>query len=424
MTRMVTSLRVPIPSAEGSRSATRRPAGCDPPIGPLDGGGQALGTDARRALLRRAAILAAGIAAFAVVAHAAGGPARTFAAALERAAGADPGWVAAAVSFEVLSFAGYVALLWHVAGRATSRIGLRASYEITLAGAAATRLLPTAGAGGAALTLWALRRAGHRDRAGVRTLLTFLVLLYAVFLLAVLAAGTLVATGVVHAAGPAALSAAPAAGALLAMAVALACMLRARRASGSAAVLRDAMRDAARLLRRADPRLLGAPAWWAFDLAVLYATFSAVGTPPPLAVLVLGYFVGQVANTIPVPGAASGGMVGVLLAFGVPAEIALPSVLAYRAIAIWTPAPFGAVALASLRRRAAGWVLEDGTAGDTAVAAPAVPAPTAPAGTSLPRRLGRGRALRRPSHDRTGSPLGGLVVVGDAHGFGRVTAAI
>ena len=50
---------------------------------------------------------------------------------------------------------------------------------------------------------------------------------------------------------------------------------------------------------------------------------NAFGAPPAVAVVVLGYFVGMVANTIPLPGAVSGGMVGVLLAFGVEADLAL-----------------------------------------------------------------------------------------------------
>ena len=57
--------------------------------------------------------------------------------------------------------------------RATSRCSAsrdrasawRDSYRTTLAGAAATRLLPTAGAGGAALTLWVLKRTRPRRRA-------------------------------------------------------------------------------------------------------------------------------------------------------------------------------------------------------------------------------------------------------------------
>src|SRR4051812_19506265 len=113
-----------------------------------------------RSLARRAAVPGAVAAIAAVGVAVAGGPAHAFAHALRRAVDADPGWVAAAAVSEAVSFAGYVALLWLVAGRATRRMGARASLEVTLGGAAATRLLPTAGVGGAALTLWALRRSG------------------------------------------------------------------------------------------------------------------------------------------------------------------------------------------------------------------------------------------------------------------------
>src|SRR3982751_3120723 len=85
---------------------------------------------------------------------------------------------------------------------------------------------------------------------------------------------------------------------------------------------------------------------------------GASGAPPAISVVVLGYFVGMVANTIPIPGAVSGGMVGVLLAFGVEADLALASVLAYRALAIWLPAPVGLAALGSLRRSVARWGAE------------------------------------------------------------------
>jgi uncharacterized membrane protein YbhN (UPF0104 family) len=109
------------------------------------------------------------------------------------------------------------------------------------------------------------------------------------------------------------------------------------------------VRAASRHLRRPSLALLGAPAWWAFDCAVLWAAFHAVGVPPGLDVMVLGYFLGQVANTVPLPGAASAGMIGVFIGFGVSADLAVASVLAYRAIAIWLPAPAGAHALVQLR---------------------------------------------------------------------------
>jgi putative heme transporter len=312
-----------------------------------------------RALARRAAPFAAFAAVAVAVLLVAGGPLQAFADALRRAASASPGWVAAAAAFEALSFAGYVLLLWLVGGRATRKIGLRESVHMTLGGAAATRLLPTAGVGGAALTLWALRRAGLPGRQATRTLFGFLVVLYSVFLISIAVSGGLITVGLAHAHGPLALSAVPAGAATLGIIAALTLGLRARRAApgsgGRLSVVGEGVYDALRIVRSADPRLLGALAWWAFDAAVLWAMLNAFGTPPGPAVLVLAYFVGQVANTVPVPGAASGGLVGVLLAFGVDADLALVSVLAYRSVAIWLPAPAGLVALGGLKRTVARW---------------------------------------------------------------------
>ena len=127
------------------------------------------------------------------------------------------------------------------------------------------------------------------------------------------------------------------------------------RIARGAALLGASVRDALGFVRGGDARLLGAPAWWAFDAAVLWATFHALGEPPALAVLAFAYFAGQVGNTIPLPGAVSGGMVGTLLAFGVAPDLALSSVLAYRAVAIWLPAPLGLAALGALRSRVGRW---------------------------------------------------------------------
>jgi len=332
-----------------------------------------------RALARRAALpvalLAAAVLAFVV----AGGKLQAFADALARALDADPRWVAAAAAFELLSFAGYVGLLWLVGRRASARLGLRESAQVTLGGAAATRLLPTAGVGGAALTLWALRRAGLGSGGAARTLLTFLVLLYAVFVGAIAAAGGALALGAAPGDGPLALSAVPAVAATLALVLALLAGAWApsgeSRLARSGRLLGAAVRDALVILRSADPRLLGALAWWAFDLAVLWAMLEAFGAPPAVAVIVLSYFVGQVGNTLPIPGAVSGGMVGVLLAFGVAADLALVSVLAYRAVAIWLPTPIGLAALTGLRRTLTAWKEQDAPDGGAAPRAPEPPRP-------------------------------------------------
>jgi len=331
-----------------------------------------------RVLARRAALPAAVAVAAVAVLLLAGGPLHAFTDALRRAVEADPRWVLAAIGFEILSFSGYIILLWLVGERATPRMDLRASAQVTLAGAAVTRLLPTGGAGGVALTLWALRRTGMEPRHATRTLLTFLVLLYAVFLLAIAVAGGLIALGLGGPGGHVALAAVAAAGATAAMGLALAAAAARPREGGrivrAAGSLGHGVRDALAFMRQADGRLLGAPVWWAFDAAVLYGMLNAFGTPPAIAVVVLGYFVGMVANTIPIPGAVSGGMVGVLLAFGVEADLALASVLSYRALAIWLPAPVGLAALGGLRRTVARWGAE-GELAPAAAGASAQPGP-------------------------------------------------
>jgi uncharacterized membrane protein YbhN (UPF0104 family) len=356
-----TNLPLPLPRPrQAPRDGRRAQPGTDEP---------ALPSIDVRVLARRAALPAAAVAAAAAVVLAAGKPTQAFADALERAVHADARWVALAAVFELLSFAGYVALLWLVAGRATPRMGIRESAEVTLGGAAATRLVPTGGVGGAALTLWALRRTGLDHRGAGRTLLTFLVLLYAVFLGAIAVAGTLLALGATGMHGPLALTAIPAALAATGIAIALALGLRHRRAGAAASsgtgrvrsgghLLGEAVHEAIRLVGSADARLLGALAWWAFDAAVLWAMLDAFGAGVPLLLVVLAYFVGQVGNLIPIPGAVSGGIAGVLLAFGVDADLAIVSVLGYRAVAIWLPAPIGLAALASLRTTLRRWAAE------------------------------------------------------------------
>jgi uncharacterized membrane protein YbhN (UPF0104 family) len=221
-------------------------------------------------------------------------------------------------------------------------------------------------------------------------LLTFLSLLYGVFLLGITLSGAAIALGLAGG-GDTAIAAAAAIAGGTAIAAALVIAARAGepaedagRVARGTALLGASIRDALGFLRRGDARLLGAPAWWLFDAAVLWATFNALGEPPALAVLAFAYFAGQVGNTIPLPGAVSGGMVGTLLAFGVAPDLALSAVLAYRAVAIWLPAPLGLTALGALRSRVARWSREDA---DAAELVEAIVAPV-----SVPAA----RAARRP----------------------------
>ena len=76
------------------------------------------------------------------------------------------------------------------------RLDLRASYQITMAGLAATRIFSAAGAGGIVLTYWALRKAGMPRRRAACRMVAFLVLTYFVYLAALVVFGVLLRTRV------------------------------------------------------------------------------------------------------------------------------------------------------------------------------------------------------------------------------------
>src|SRR5207248_6377090 len=110
-------------------------------------------------------------------------------------------WLGLGVVLEVLSFGGYVVLFRAVFVRGKSRIDWRESYEITMAGLAATRLFAAAGAGGIALTAWALRRSGMEARIVACRMVAFLGLLYTVYMLALVVFGLSLRWGILP--GPA-----------------------------------------------------------------------------------------------------------------------------------------------------------------------------------------------------------------------------
>ena len=126
-----------------------------------------------------------------------------------RLADGDARWLVLALGLEVLSFVGHIVLFRAVSLRPGSRIGMRESYQITLAGHAATRLFASAGAGGVALTAWALRRSGMGRREVGERMVTFIVLLYSVYMAALLLGGLALFTGLLPGASPAALDSDP-----------------------------------------------------------------------------------------------------------------------------------------------------------------------------------------------------------------------
>jgi putative heme transporter len=295
----------------------------------------------------------------------------------------DGWWIAIGVVLELASFAGYVVLFRAVfVGRGVhppGPIGWPESYQITMAGLAATRLFATAGAGGIALTAWALRRSGMEARLVACRMVAFIVLLYAVYAGSVLLDGIGLGIGLFPGGGSFALTIVPAiVAAILIAAVGAMALLPndiERRlqswASGSGRLARwvalgvtapalaaSGVRTAIELIRSRDPGLLGAVAWWGFDISVLWAMFHAFGSPPPFPVIWMAYFLGMLGNLLPLPGGlggVEGGMIGAFAAFGVDFNLAVLAVLSYRAISFWLPTIPGAVAYFQLRRTVARW---------------------------------------------------------------------
>ncbi|MBV9465859.1 MAG: flippase-like domain-containing protein [Solirubrobacterales bacterium] len=290
----------------------------------------------------------------------------------------DEVWLAIAALLEVLSFLGYVALFRAVFVRGESRIDWRESYEITMAGLAATRLFASAGAGGVALTAWALRRSGLEARVVACRMIAFMALLYAVYMGALVLDGLGLYLGLIAGPAPFAITVVPAILAAGVIALFLAVSLLpvdfdrlvgrwshggrlgwlAEHVAAAPTAAASGVRTAISLVRSRNPYLLGALGWWGFDIAVLWACFRAFGSSPPAGVIVMAYFVGMVGNTLPLPGGiggVDGGMIGAFSAFGVPVELSVVSVLAYRGFAFWLPTLPGAVAYLQLRRTVHRW---------------------------------------------------------------------
>ena len=294
----------------------------------------------------------------------------------------NPWWLALALAATVLMFGGYVLLFQGVFVRAESTrtpIDLGVSYQITMASLAATRLFGAGGAGGLVLTAWALRRSGMAPRTVADKTLAFLVLTYAVYTGAMVVVGVGLRVGLFPGPAPFALTVVPAivAGICITIALLLSRVppdLQRRlegfaqrqgrvgrigqRLANAPAAFSAGIREAICHVRTRDPALVGAIGFWFFQIVVLYASFRAFGAAPPLAVIVMAFFVGMLGNLLPLPGGiggVDGGMIGAFVAFGVGFGPAAVAVLVYRGFAFWLPTIPGAIAYLQLRRTVHRW---------------------------------------------------------------------
>jgi len=297
-------------------------------------------------------------------------------------ADATPAWLVVALVFTVLMFVSYVALFRGVVGERVHHLQWNASYQITMAGLAATRLFSAGGAGGIVLTYWALRKAGMQRRQTATRMVAFLVLLYAVYMVALVVFGILLRTGVLSGEAPVGLTIVPAviAGAVIVVFLLIALIPDdierrlahfaqgyrfqrvAQRLASAPATLASGTRTAIDFVRnpsRGGLAVAGAIGFWACNIGILWASFHAYDVHIPLGVVVQGFFVGMVANLFPLApggvGAVDAGMIGTFVLFGLPSSEVFAAVLTYRLAAFWLPIPPGIVAFFQLRRTVARW---------------------------------------------------------------------
>jgi uncharacterized protein (TIRG00374 family) len=284
----------------------------------------------------------------------------------ERFTHAQPTWIVIGCVLEVLSVLAYVPAFRAVF---SARMRWSTSYKIAVAEEGAGALFPLGGAGGLALGAWALRRRGMPAAEIAHKTVAFF-LLTSVFPVGILVLlGTGVATGVLPGGGALALSAVPAAVGAAAIVATLAFGRLARRArirlerrprdsrlgraAPALAAAAEGVDEALQHLRRHDPLLLaGLCGFLVFDIVAFWVSFRAIGISPPIAVIGLGYLIGQLGSWLPIPGGIGGvelGMAGVLILFGLPAVPTTAAVLLFRVIELWIPAVLGLVAFVQLR---------------------------------------------------------------------------
>lgn len=299
---------------------------------------------------------------------------------------ADPLWIGVAVVANVAAYATYIALFKAVVGGDALRLSWTETYEINMAGVAATLLFSAGGAGGVALTYWALRKAGMGRRDVGRRMVAFVSLHYIFYPVALILFGILLRTGVMHGNASVELTIIPAAiaGLLLVLGVLIALIPRdldhrltrfanserthqlLEKVGKFPATLGEGFRFALGLFThpsRGGLAVLGAAGFWAFSIAVLWASFHAFGVHVPLAVVVQGYFLGMVANLFPLApagvGAVDAGMIGAFVLFGFPSETVFPAILIFRLVSFWMPIPPGIFAFFQLRHTVHRWEEEE-----------------------------------------------------------------
>ena len=308
--------------------------------------------DAPRIDTRRLALGAVGaIAASAVVVLSIGRVAG-FAELAETLGEASWAWLLLCAIGQAAVFVGYAGVFrTSLAFESGPRIGSRFSLRVAFAGFGLTQLIAAGGAAGLAFVYWILRRLGIPARDAAIRLIAMNTAVYLVFG----SLGWLAAlVGLFDPAVPAALALPWLAGFTVILVAARWFTQPVRLARWitpeGGSIFRRGLAigvAAAAWVRRAlvahdgRPVLAWSGLYWLGDLLSLWAALRAFGEVTSVAALSIAYATGYLAQSVPIPLVATGGVDAAttltLTAVGVPLEVALLGVVAHRVFAFWLP---------------------------------------------------------------------------------------
>ena len=279
-------------------------------------------------------------------------------------------WVLAALALETLSEMGFVAS-WRAIldpDNLLSREGRRTGTRAAWAQLGGGMLVPGGSLSSIGVGAWILHRFGMPTRLVAERQFNLSFLNTAVDAFALIIFGVGLAIGIFPGEPNLALTLLPAGLAAIGIAAALlvarhagayAERTRSRHAKVAAFItaLADAVEDTKRLLlHRAGLRsVLGALAYLGFDVLVLWSAFIAIHADPRpgFAVVLMAYIIGALGGSIPLPAGAGaiGGMVGMLILYGVGHNAAVATVILYQAVGQLVPLIGGGFAYLLLRRQ-------------------------------------------------------------------------
>ncbi len=268
---------------------------------------------------------------------------------------AKAAWLPVCLLLEVVSYGGYVVTLRAVAS-IDSGPTIRAwpATRLVMASLGATRIVSPAGAGGLALTYWALKRTGLRTRDAAARVVGLNILIFGIFGAWATIAAIILLVGFGDSA--------PLGMTLPWIIMVPACMMAAAWVSAPARGERLAVPPAHGWPRRAlaaavsgllvvrhivlQPRahgnaLMGAIIYWVGDVLCLWAALQAVGANVPIHGVALAYATAYIAMLVPLPtggfGALDAAATFTLTLLDIPLASAFSGVVVWRAFNFWLP---------------------------------------------------------------------------------------